>query len=193
MTRPQGPNGYSRGGSRPSGAWKAELAWSLERIPRIFAAPCVLEPLPGLPSPCPLPALRGEGGRQAGRGWFMGRGHLQNLDVNRSHEPWRSGVSAERRNSWEQQPAALCRDAATGRRFMESLTRPPATLSSSDGEREGVRRRFMESFDLQFWTRIETMNGGARLRRAPISQRHKLGLDGVSPHPRFTERGARPF
>jgi len=36
------------------------------------------------------------------------------------HESWRSGVSAERRNSWEQQPAALCRDAATGRRFMES-------------------------------------------------------------------------
>src|SRR5438034_6075734 len=37
------------------------------------------------------------------------------------HESWRSGVSAERRNSWEQQPAALCRDAATGVRFMESL------------------------------------------------------------------------
>src|SRR5436190_20928304 len=39
----------------------------------------------------------------------------------RDHEPWRSGVSAERRNSWEQQPAALCRDAATAVRFMESL------------------------------------------------------------------------
>src|SRR5207244_2586135 len=75
---------------------------------------CRVSPLPALSPPC--------GERVAGRpgeGWFMGRGHLQNLDVNRSHEPWRSGVSAERRNSWEQQPAALCRDAATGRRFIE--------------------------------------------------------------------------
>ena len=30
---------------------------------------------------------------------------------------------------------------------------------------------------------VGAMNGGARLRRALISQRHKLGLDGVSPHP----------
>src|SRR5437879_6085672 len=38
-----------------------------------------------------------------------------------SHEPPpRSGVSAERRNSWEQQPAALCRDAATPG-FMASI------------------------------------------------------------------------
>ena len=36
------------------------------------------------------------------------------LDVSWGHELWRSGVSAERRNSWEQQPAALCRDAARG-------------------------------------------------------------------------------
>src|SRR2546430_10361769 len=50
----------------------------------------------------------------------MVREHLQKLDVNRSHEPWRSGVSAERRNSWEQQPAALCRDAATRRRLTKS-------------------------------------------------------------------------
>src|SRR5437773_4696262 len=97
------------------------------------------------------------------------------------------------KNSQENTIWCSSQKSPDGTRFMESLTRPPATLSSSDGEREGVRRRFMESFDLQFWTRIETMNGGARLRRAPISQRHKLGLDGVSPHPRFTERGARPF
>src|SRR5439155_13069945 len=31
--------------------------------------------------------------------------------------------------------------------------------------------------------RIATMNGGARLCRALTSQRQKLGLDGVSPHP----------
>src|SRR5437879_12902640 len=34
---------------------------------------------------------------------------------------------------------------------------------------------------------VGAMNGGARLRRALISQRHKLGLDRVSPHPRFME------
>src|SRR5256885_899952 len=38
-----------------------------------------------------------------------------------SHEPSpRSGVSVERRNSWELQPAALCRDAATPG-FMASI------------------------------------------------------------------------
>src|SRR5437762_1821725 len=50
----------------------------------------------------------------------MGREHLQNSDVSWGLEPWRSGVSAERCNWWEPQPAALCRDAATGSRFMES-------------------------------------------------------------------------
>src|SRR2546426_6537112 len=63
------------------------------------------------------------------------------------HAPWRSGVSAERRNSWEEQSAALCRDASTKRRFMRSehlqnldvnrshepvgipLNRPPGTFS----------------------------------------------------------------
>ena len=39
------------------------------------------------PSPCPLPARRGEGGRRPGEGRFMGKGNLQNSDVNRSHEP----------------------------------------------------------------------------------------------------------
>src|SRR5207248_1556826 len=67
----------------------------------------------------PSPPTGGEGQDEGAR--FMVREHLQKLDVNRSHEPWRSGVSAERRNSWEQQPAALCRDAATGRRFMDRL------------------------------------------------------------------------
>src|SRR2546430_2049347 len=52
---------------------------------------------------------------------FMEREHLQKMDVSCGHEPWRSGVSEERRNSWKQQPAALCGDAATGVRFMESL------------------------------------------------------------------------
>src|SRR5207302_8368772 len=40
--------------------------------------------------------------------------------AHRDHAPPRSGVSAERRNWWEPQPAALCRDAATKRRFMGS-------------------------------------------------------------------------
>lgn len=37
------------------------------------------------------------------------------------NEPWRSGVSAERRWPLFSQVAALCRDAATGARFVESL------------------------------------------------------------------------
>src|SRR6059036_3131881 len=45
---------------------------------------------------------------------FMAPTHVRTLEVFPFHEPPpRSGVSAERRNSWEQQPAALCRDAAT--------------------------------------------------------------------------------
>src|SRR5205809_7910017 len=92
----------------------------------------------------------------------MGREHLQNSDVNRSHEPapnpsgggeLMSGTLAEF-PSWE--------GPGVGR-FMESplsffrmhwdheppLTRPPATLSPSEGEREGVRGRFMEREHLQ--------------------------------------------
>src|SRR5205814_5422337 len=44
-----------------------------------------LEPLAGLPTPCPLPALRGEGGRRPGEGWFMGRGMPRVSSV--SNEP----------------------------------------------------------------------------------------------------------
>ena len=46
-----------------------------ERIPRTLCAPCAPEPGQGIPSPCPLPAKRGEGGPAAagpGEG-FMGR------------------------------------------------------------------------------------------------------------------------
>src|SRR5438046_1359228 len=39
------------------------------------------------PSPCPLPARRGEGGRRPGEGWFMESEHLQNSDVSWGHEP----------------------------------------------------------------------------------------------------------
>jgi len=56
-----------------------------ERTPRTFIAPCALEPLAGLPTPCPLPALRGEGGRRPGEGWFMGRGMPRVSSV--SNEP----------------------------------------------------------------------------------------------------------
>ena len=84
---------------------------------------------------------------------FTDRKHLQNSDVSWGHEP------------------------------RIPLTRPPATLSPIGGEGRGEGGWFMESEHLQFWTHLETMNGGARLRRALISQRHKLGLDGVSPHP----------
>ncbi len=91
---------------------------------------------------------------------FMESEHRQNSDVNRGHEPIpnpsgggesMSGTLAEF-PSWE--------GPGVGR-FMESplsffrmhwdheppLTRPPATLSPSDGEREGVRGRFMERRD----------------------------------------------
>src|SRR6266480_1028207 len=88
---------------------------------------------------------------------FMESEHLQNSDVSWGHEPTPnpsgggesvSGTLAEF-PSWE--------GSGVGR-FMESplsffrmhwdheppLTRPPATLSPWDGEREGVRGRFME-------------------------------------------------
>jgi hypothetical protein len=39
------------------------------------------------------------------------------------HEPRRSGVSAERRRQWFRGLAALCRGAATGRRFLERNVR----------------------------------------------------------------------
>src|SRR6266480_6413210 len=39
------------------------------------------------PSPCPLPARRGEGGRRPGEGRFMESEHLQNSDVSWGHEP----------------------------------------------------------------------------------------------------------
>ena|SRR5947207_1029347 len=55
------------------------------------------------------------------------------------HEPWRSGVSAERVATTK--PAALCRDAATRRRFMES--------------------------PLSFFARSGTMNRCASQRRGP--------------------------
>src|SRR6266480_5210499 len=83
-----------------------------------------------------------------GEGRFMESEHLQNSDVSWGHEP---GL----RKSLD------CRQ--TTFRFMESLhdfsvahwdrepplTRPSATLSPSDGERDGVRGRFMESEHLQ--------------------------------------------
>src|SRR6266513_2293424 len=90
------------------------------------------------PSPCPLPARRGEGGRRPGEGRFMESEHLQNSDVSWGHEP---GL----RKSLD------CRQITF--RFMESshgfqpligamnipLTRPSGTLSPSEGERDGVR------------------------------------------------------
>src|SRR5439155_16285364 len=89
---------------------------------------------------------------------------------------------------------------------------PHPTLSPSDGERvaggrvRGNRsvhivwvflcmtlapRRFSwRILSLEPWeesselcARIATMNGGARFRRALISQRQRSGLDGISPHP----------
>src|SRR5437660_5025935 len=51
------------------------------------------------------------------------------------------------------------------------LTRPPATLSPSDGEREGVRGPVHRQAPVQKdRERIRTMNGRARLRRALISK-----------------------
>src|SRR6184192_2069988 len=55
--------------------------------------------------------------------WFIGREHLPKSDVNRGHEPWPSGVSAERRWLLFPRIAALCRDAAKERRFMERFPR----------------------------------------------------------------------
>src|SRR2546429_8714790 len=111
---------------RPGTGRAPEKSWTLRMEP--------LNRPPGTFSP-----TGGEGQDEEAR--FMVREHLQKLDVNRSHEPWRSGVSAEGRNSWEQQPAALCRDAATGRRFLErehlqkldaSWGHEPATDRSAD-------------------------------------------------------------
>src|SRR5436190_1665636 len=65
------------------------------------------------PSPCPLPARRGEGGRRPGEGRFM--------------------------------ESLLSFFACIGT-MNHPLTRPPGTLSPSEGERDGVRGRFMESF-----------------------------------------------
>src|SRR5216117_3293919 len=81
-------------------------------------------------------ASRGRGRRLR----FMGRGHLQNSDVNRSHEP--IGIP---------------------------LNRPPGTFSPTGGEGWDEGERFMESFH-GFATAHLTMNGGARLRPALISQ-----------------------
>ena len=61
------------------------------------------------------------------------------------HEPWRSGVSAERRNSWEQLPAALCRDAATGRWFMESRRPNPSARALYFFGGRSPYRRIMSS------------------------------------------------
>src|SRR5205823_3064376 len=62
--------------------------------------------------------VRGRCGRGPRALRFMGS-PLSLLRTHRDHEPWRSGVSAERRNYWEQQQAALCRDEATEKRLLE--------------------------------------------------------------------------
>ena len=63
-------------------------------------------------------STRDQGSTESRPTWFM-ESLLSFFRMHWDHEPWRSGVSVERRNSWEQQSAALYRDAATGRRFME--------------------------------------------------------------------------
>jgi len=102
---------------------------------------------PTAPHPGPLP-LRGERvpeGRVRGSSdafriakerRFMGSLHDSSI-AHWDHEPWRSGVSVERRNSWEQQSAAVCRDAATGGRFMGRVKRSP----------RGGRARGFRTFD----------------------------------------------
>src|SRR5438046_3889588 len=89
------------------------------------------------------------------RGRFMGSEHLQNSDVNRSHEPVGiplnrpsgtfSPIGGEGRDegggSWKA-PFRFCACIGT---MNHPLTRPSAALSPSDGEREGMRGRFMES------------------------------------------------
>src|SRR5947207_2287947 len=86
---------------------------------------------------------------------FMGSEHLQNSDVNRSHEPVGiplnrpsgtfSPIGGEGRDegggSWKA-PFRFCACIGT---MNHPLTRPSAALSPSDGEREGMRGRFMES------------------------------------------------
>src|SRR5213596_1296958 len=80
------------------------------------------------PSPCPLPARRGEGGRRPGEGRFMGKGNLQNPDMNRSHEPVAIPSTALRAPS------------------------PPL------GEKDGLRGHGSWKASFRFCTRIGTIN-----------------------------------
>jgi hypothetical protein len=58
-------------------------------------------------------------------------------------EPWRSGVSAERRHWYDcEKSAALCRDAASGRRFPGSADDPQQTIHAEPTSAE----------DLPMWT-----------------------------------------
>src|SRR5207247_740467 len=79
------------------------------------------------PSPCPLPARRGEGGRRPGEGRFM--------------------------------ESLLSFFACIGT-MNHPLTRPPGTLSPSEGERDGVRGACMGGSTLTTWTGVAGQNRG---------------------------------
>src|SRR5947208_15342020 len=79
----------------------------------------------------------------------MGREHLQRLDVSWGHEPLRLTEARSGPRVCDPQPARFMGSplsffACIGT-MNHPLTRPPGTLSPSEGERDGVRGRFMES------------------------------------------------
>src|SRR5947208_12096472 len=78
----------------------------------------------------------------------MGREHLQRLDVSWGHEPLRLTEARSGPRVCDPQPARFMGSplsffACIGT-MNHPLTRPPGTLSPSEGERDGVRGRFME-------------------------------------------------
>src|SRR5437016_12236748 len=97
------------------------------------------------PSPCPLPARRGEGGRRPGEGWFM-ESPLSFFarigTMNQIGTPLpalcpqggeRVAEGPERGGSWR----ASFRFCARIGTVNHPLTRPPATLSPIGGEGRG--------------------------------------------------------
>ena len=100
------------------------------------------------------------------------------------HEPSPgSGVSAERRNSWEQRPAALCRDAATPRpvseMFLPKAIKAKAVVLSAAGFSMSVllvwffpKFWFARSDPAQgyFWLSEQTNVAGWRYTHQPVSR-----------------------
>src|SRR5438552_19155453 len=87
MNRPESPSTALRAPSPPNGGeGQDEGERFMESLLSLLRTHWDHEP-DWHPSPCPLPARRGEGRRRPGERRFMEMEHLPQLDVNRSHEP----------------------------------------------------------------------------------------------------------